>query len=251
MIGVDEITQKLINSRKLGSLDCDFSVKDYENISINDAYKIQKDIISGMNVSVSGWKLGGTNKKTRELLNVDELFWGPVFDGHILTNSNDISLNSGEVEIAVKINKNIQDLDRDIHSNELSKYIDSVALSIEYPKSFIANFLDIGIEALISDCCGSGQCLIGNEIAFLKFCDKLFMVEINSVMTEKLTTDTLIDGLYQTTCDFINKSSKMGYELKGGQWIFTGGLSKCISYKKGTHIKIKSKDLNLEFTTRS
>ena len=177
MASFDTITRQLIKSRRFGVSNRSFSKKDYANISIHDAYNIQKDVISNMGLSVSGWKLGGTNQKTRDLFNVDELYWGPIFDGCILTKSRDISLHCGEVEIALKVNKNIRDIDREIHPNELSKYIDSVALSMEYPQSFISNILDIGVEALVSDCCSSGQCLIGKELPFLEFFDDLFYIE--------------------------------------------------------------------------
>ena len=247
MLNSTEITKEIVTSRKFNIINKNLNKESFSNISIYDAYQVQQNVISNLGLVVSGWKLGGTNSKTRELFNTNELYWGPIFNGCIMTKAQDIKLHCGEIEIALKLNKNIQSIDSKVYPNDLSKYIDSVALAIEYPQSFISNISEVGIQALISDCCGSGQCLISKEVPFSKFRDGIICVEVDSIIIEELSTDLLIGGLYQTACDFIHRSTQFDFELKGGQWIFTGGLSECRSYKKNSHLKVRSSMFNLDF----
>jgi len=223
-----------IRSAKLYSLK-----ESFDKISVKQAYKIQNDIIKSADVGVVGWKLGGVNFKTRDLFSVDELYWGPIFDTCILNNPSELMLYCGEVEVALKFNSNIENLQHNISPDDLNEYIQSAALSIEYPHSIFPNVVALGVSALISDCCGSGQCLLGKEIPFSQFSGAVnIKVNIDTVEVETCATDILIDGLYQTVCDFINRSLGLGFELKGGQWVFTGGLSECRVYKPGSFLKI-------------
>jgi|SaaInlStandDraft_4_1057021.scaffolds.fasta_scaffold45876_2 2-keto-4-pentenoate hydratase len=225
-----------IRSAKLYSLK-----ESFDKISVKQAYKIQNDIIKSADVGVVGWKLGGVNFKTRDLFSVDELYWGPIFDTCILNNPSELMLYCGEVEVALKFNSNIENLQHNISPDDLNEYIQSAALSIEYPHSIFPNVVALGVSALISDCCGSGQCLLGKEIPFDQFSEDVnIKVNIDTVDVEMCSTDILIDGLYQTVCDFINKSLEFGLELKGGQWVFTGGLSECRPYEVNSFVRIES-----------
>ena len=225
-----------IRSAKLYSLK-----ESFDKISVKQAYKIQNDIIKSADVGVVGWKLGGVNSKTRDLFSVDELYWGPIFDTCILNNPSELMLYCGEVEVALKFNSNIENLQHNISPDDLNEYIQSAALSIEYPHSIFPNVVALGVSALISDCCGSGQCLLGKEIPFDQFSEDVnIKVNIDTVDVEMCSTDILIDGLYQTVCDFINKSLEFGLELKGGQWVFTGGLSECRPYEVNSFVRIES-----------
>ena len=211
----------------------------FDKMSVKQAYQVQNDIIKSTDVGVVGWKLGGVNSKTRDLFSVEELYWGPIFDTCILNNPSQLMLDCGEVEVALKFSDNIERIQRNITPVDLSMCIESVALSIEYPHSIFPNVVALGVSALISDCCGSGQCLLGKEIPFSQFSGAAnIKVNIDTVEVETCATDILIDGLYQTVCDFINRSLEFGFELKGGQWVFTGGLSECRAYKPGSFLKI-------------
>ena len=224
-----------IRSAKLYSLK-----ESFDKISVKQAYKIQNDIIKSADVGVVGWKLGGVNFKTRDLFSVDELYWGPIFDTCILNNPSELMLYCGEVEVALKFNSNIENLQHNISPDDLNEYIQSAALSVEYPYSIFPNVVELGVSALISDCCGSGQCLLGKEILFSQFYGAAnIKVSIDTVEVETCSTDILIDGLYQTVCDFINKSLEFGLELKSGQWVFTGGLSECRPYKVNSFVRIE------------
>ena len=236
MLSFVEITQKIIKSRSDRQINENFSKENFSNMSLFDAYSIQKIVINGLNKRVSGWKLGGTNTKTRNLFNIDELYWGPVFNGCITTNPEDIELYCGEVEIALKFNKNIQSISDKVDAENLPKYIDSVALAIEYPQSFISNISEFGVQALISDCCGSGQCLISTEIPFLEFIEakknnksKVELLGTGNPFREFLFNDDLAEAIY-----FLLKSSKSKILRASGNKfpIFNVGSSENISIRK-------------------
>ena len=238
-LNFEKIAAELALARINREKNVTLSYEDFKNLSLSDAYLIQAKVINFLQREVIGWKLGGVNSKTRDLFNVDELYWGAIFDTCILNNSSELMLYCGEVEIALKFNNNIENLQHIISPDDLNEYIQSAALSIEYPYSIFPNVVALGVSALISDCCGSGQCLLGKEIPFSQFSGAAnIKVNIDTVEVETCATDILIDGLYQTVCDFINRSLGLGFELKGGQWVFTGGLSECRVYKPGTFLQI-------------
>jgi len=212
---------------------------DFDSITIDQAYNIQKEVIRSLGHEVIGWKLGGTNIKTRNTFNVEELYWGPIFDGNITDKPLELTLKRGEVEVAFKLNSNIDNLDHKICANDLALYIDSVALSVEFPWSVFNSFGSAGVLALISDCCASGQCFVGEAIAFDEFSGFSKMtISVDGEAIESCTTDNLVDGVYSTVCDFINMSDEKGFSLSGGQWVFTGGLSSCKMYDSGDVVEI-------------
>ena len=236
-----EIAKEIALSRISKTKNIMLSYEDFKYVSLSDAYLIQAKVINFLQREVVGWKLGGVNLKTRSMFNVNELYWGPIFDKCILNDSSELMMNCGEVEVAFKFNNDIENLIKKITPEDLSDYVQSVALSIEYPYSIFSNVKEIGVSALISDCCGSGQCLLGKEIPFDQFSEDVnIIVNIDTVDVEMCSTDILIDGLYQTVCDFINKSLEFGLELKSGQWVFTGGLSECRPYEVNSFVRIES-----------
>ena len=85
MLNSTEITKEIVTSRKFNIINKNLNKESFSNISIYDAYQVQQNVISNLGLVVSGWKLGGTNSKTRELFNTNELYWGPIFNGCIMT----------------------------------------------------------------------------------------------------------------------------------------------------------------------
>ena len=238
-----DIVKTIINAREKntsGELGC----LNFDSLTIENAYEFQKEIIKLLGLDVVGWKLGGTNAKTRNTFNVKELYWGPIFKGDMLYDSHKLKLKRGEVEVALKLNSKIVDLTHKIYPNDLSLYIDSVALSVEFPWSVFNSFGTAGVRALVADCCASGQCILGDEIPFGEFTGaSQITISIDGKKSESCSTSILIDGLYNTVCDFINMSLNKGFELKTGQWVFTGGLSTCKIYESGNTVEVYSDSL--------
>ena len=235
-----KLINDIVNARMNHTVLTDQDVNQLSGISISQAYELQKEIIDGAGVGISGWKLGGTNSKTREVFNVKELYWGAVFEGEITNSSSKINLERGEVEIAFKLNKNIETLSDEVTLSELDLYIESVSLSIEYPWSTFKSFGKAGVLALITDCCASGQCLLGRAIPFDEFNGEASVdVEIDGVIVESGSSKLLVDGLYNTLCDFINNAHSRDFSLKKDQWVFTGGITSCRVYKKDMQVMLK------------
>ena len=235
---LNELSKCIADARKNSiKLNKEESVKD---TSIVDAYEIQKLVVQNIKKNISGWKLGGTNSKTRKNFNVSSLYWGPVFEGNISEESNFINLARGEIEVAFKLHPSIEDLSKVISPDDLSSLVASVALSIEYPWSVFESFGEAGVKALIADCCASGQCLLGASVAFKDFSgEAIVKIMVDNLEVETGSTENLIDGLYQTLCDFINAAHEEGFVLKGGQWVFTGGITSCRTYEQEAQVEIK------------
>lgn len=224
------ITEKIINARNaVTKLNAGY-LNAFIDKSILDAYNIQKNVINGTNKKVVGWKLGGTNKTTKELFNVSELYWGPVFEGGLKESLDDLSLKCGEVEIAFRLSENISGNNKQVSLQNLNEYVSEVCFSVEFPWSVFETFGSHGVLPLIADCCASGEVVLGKKIQYCDYVDpyNISMFE-NGKKLYELEEVGLLDTPEQTLVDFINKAKQRGFNLQGDQWVFTGGITACQS----------------------
>lgn len=241
---LDDVANRVVFARRNNKLIESNEIDFLSKLSINQAYEFQKLIISGLKKDVSGWKLGGTNAKTRNVFNVKELYWGAVFNGDIVKESSKLNLSKGEVEVAFKLNSKIESLEKDITSSELGDYIESVALSVEYPWSVFESFGHAGVLALIADCCASGMCLLGKEIPFTDFSGSADVtINVDDVDIETGSTDNLVDDVDTTLCNFINNALMNKFTLTRDQWVFTGGITTCRNFDANAQVKIQCESL--------
>ena len=220
-------------------------------LTIDGAYDLQQQVINDFGVVVAGWKLGGTNSKTRALMNVNELYWGAVFEGQIGSDITQQGLFKGEVELAFKFSKEIENFHSNDRGEDLAAYIKSVALSVEFPWSVFNDFGEAGVVALIADCCASGFCLLGEEIEFGRYRGKSNVnVEVDGTLVETGSSDVLICGVEETLGKFIDRAVSRGFELKEDQWVFSGGITTCRTFSSGSTVVVNCNNLpGLTFIT--
>lgn len=223
------------------------------NFSLEEAYRIQKLIIKGCDDEVVAWKLGGTNFKTRESFKVDKPYWGPIFRNNFFIQTNDVEEYQipkdycCEVEVALRLSRDVTEKNYATDRNpDMGTYIDKVAISTEYPWSVFDNPAKYGVGALVSDACATGFAVIGQQKNYAGFKSEDFDVSINlnGNMVAQGGISNLVGSLPLILDQFVFSSLSMGFNLKKGQWILTGGITPCIRFREGNEITIKSKGFN-------
>ncbi len=225
-----------------------------------EAYDVQKKVVARLEKEIVGWKLGGTNHSSQSAFHTSELYFGPVFSGDLLFSKGGVTeipsgVLCGEVEIALQLSKTIDESNyREFIALPLNAFVSNSAISVEFPWSVFQDLPELGLSALICDCCAEGKALIGECYSFSQsdFSDVDGIQYCGPITSDVLNTKRLANPIDKIIKDFMTTFfSLYGKELKQGQWVFTGGVTKCLEVEAGISYKVVTADLggrNLVFT---
>lgn len=215
-----------------------------QDINLIDAYKLVKSFLDGDDRKVAAWKLGGTNSKTQEAFNVGEAYYGPLFTSELFTLMGEhgitpeLHLPQGEAELAVRLSS-FGANERNANSNDPRLIFDQWAVAIEFPYSVFSDLPSAGVAALVADRCAAGALVLGRSQAGLppeKFC---VTIDVNGEQESSGTQDAMLVHPIDAALEFRALAFEHGFELDAGQWISTGGLTSCLSMKKGDVVTLK------------
>lgn len=210
------------------------------DLLLPDSFNIQKKIIALVDKKIIGWKLGGTNKASRDATGFFEIFWGPLFDKTIFTTSeilNDPLLLGAEVEVALKLSDqfNIVDLSN-LTKKNYSEIFSQVALAIELPCSVATNGSG---GVIVADLCASGYAVISEPIQYFDYNSSSLAFDV--YLNGKLILSGEADHSSEKfVIDFIKSSYSKGFSIEAGQWIIAGGLTPLIKVRSADIILVKS-----------
>ena len=202
--------------------------------SVQEGYAIQKLLISSMK-DVVAWKLGGGTKSTREIFNTSDIYYGPIFKGHLFRSGSNIPLEilgspKGEAEISFRLSEDISDITK--YKEDPWKLVDAIAPSIELPASVVEDVPKYGLPVLLADGCAYGALVIGDHLDINdRIKNKINTLELSFSSEEKLIKGnasniltTPIGAIY----DFIKLAIENGENIRAGQWVATGGCTPCV-----------------------
>lgn len=181
----------------------------------------------------AGWKLGGTNHGSRAAFQVNELYFGAidaeeVRDRPARAPGYPLYELKGEVEVAVRIDAS-------------GEGFDAWCVALEMPSSPITNLVPSGVAALVADRCAAGALLIGpiqprETIAATQSAH--FTLEIAGETASTGTWDDLVAPPQRCFEDFLILARKLGFTPAPGQWVATGGITKCIAFAVGQRVRV-------------
>lgn len=251
---LDSVVDKIINGR----INDIAQQTDGVALSVDDAYVIQKEVTSKLG-EVIGWKLGGTNEKTKQAFKNEELYFGPIFKNSLISHKGSkINLADlhkplkGEVEIAFTLSNKIAELDAGYESHRLFDYVDFVHICLEMPWTQFEQPTS-GLEWLIADLCGCNALLLGQG----KECKGLDLndVGININMTsgeDEIASGSRFNILGSPEIvlkEFFDLALKYKLDLKPGQVVATGGATACVPIPDGKIISLDATELDpLQFS---
>lgn len=235
---IDKILDARANKTRVDDSVC----SSFFDVSLDDAYILQKNISKKIEKEIFGWKLGGTNRASRDATGVNEVFWGPLFDKNVFNTSanlNDPILLGAEIEVALRLSENFNEIDlSDLNENNCGVLFSQVALAIELPCSVVIS----GGAAVIADLCASGYAVLSKPIEYNEnvSSDLSFEVYLNDKLLSTGDVNYLCGSIEALTFEFLKSASVKGFPITSGQWILTGGLSPLIKMNDGDQISVES-----------
>ena len=181
-------------------------------------------------LSAAAWKLGGTNHASKAAFGVDELYYGAIFADEILREPAvapgwPLVELKGEVEIALRV---------------ADGGYDAWCVALEMPSSPIANLLDCGVRALAADRCAAGALLLGPvTVGDLPDLTRArFTLEMDGAVLDVAGLDQLTDTPEQHFADFMVMAKGHGAAPKPGDWVATGGITRCADFREGGQVRV-------------
>ena len=227
--------------------------KEYIPGSTEIAYQIQQKNTLSKTKPVVGWKLGGTNRETRKIFGTNNLYYGRLLEGTLFEDIHDVKLPdffqvAGEAEVIFRFNRAIETIsDPVITVDTVKRYLESVAVGVEFPDTFIRDVPRYGLSALLADNCAAGALVTG----YFMDINSVAIDELNSVRIEcegkciaSGSTKNILGGLFFVMANFINLAVKHNLTLAGGQVVATGGCTPCISIPLGRVISVDFSGFN-------
>jgi len=247
------IIENIVECRKNKSISSMF----LSNINLRDGYLIQSEVIKEFE-EVDGWKLGGTNAKTKEAFRNEELYFGPIFSNSVFKkNLNNIPIKNihhplrGEVEIAFVLNDKVKKLNKEMEIDCVSEYITAVHICLEMPWTQFEQ-PESGLGWLVADLCGTNALVLGSGISWQSFHNGIAGSEIvMSAGGEVIATGSKANLLATPELllrEFLELSILYNIKLRPGQIVATGGATDCVTVPVDTDISISTSGFKtLEF----
>lgn len=181
------------------------------------------------------WKLGGTNAGSRAAFRVDRLYYGAIAQDEILCSPPEGRLAApgvplaelkGEVEIALRISAD-------------GRGWNAWCVALEMPASPIAGLVDLGVVALVADRCAAGALVLGQaQEGPLPGPQARLRQDIDGVPAGEGTVALLTAPPADLLTEFLDMARAHGAPVAPGQWVATGGITPCLPYHPGQHVRI-------------
>lgn len=183
-----------------------------------------------------GWKLGGTNRASRQAFGVEHLYYGAIRKDEILQNARygpgfHLCELQGEVELALRIAGD-------------GETFDAWAVALEMPAAGITGLPQAGVAALVSDRCAAGALLLGpTQTGPLPEGASQVAQRIDGQKCAETSVSSLCAAPQEIFHDFITLARKHGAPIAPGHWVATGGITPCLSYDIGQQVVVTLDDV--------
>ena len=251
MMRISEINQasKILFEHKLNKTGLK-SLNDMKPSNIVDAYRIQDQLkihyLTLKNNFCIGKKIGCTSKAAQAQMNVNEPFYGNLFNKYSAKNIN--KLNSKyffepfvEPEISFRIKEDVDISKAPYSIYNIKDLLDGILCSIEIVDfRFQKPLADIGAINLISTN-GASDYWIYNDKIFniddINLSDFEVSLFIDDKLQEKGNTKNVLDNPLNAVLWLINTLCKKGEPMLKHQFISSGSCTKAYRLNTGTRIK--------------
>jgi len=216
--------------------------------SLDEAYLVQDELAKLLGWKVGGWKLGGTNRGTRQKFGCCAAYCGPIDSRRIIFSQNADFFEwtlpgpiRAEAELSFRLSSKIKSINELTSIEDVLKYVDACASSIEFPYCTLPDLEEAGLVGLVADLCGSGYLVIGRSTAIDGFNPK-HPRSVRLRQNDNLSlgqTSNIIGSPVQALFEFFNLAIDHNLNLEPGQWIATGGCTPCVDFLSGSRITVE------------
>lgn len=214
-------------------------------IDLSEAYK-EVSVVVGDGTDVGAWKLGGTNKQTQEVFNVNQPYFGPIYKSEMYTvgslgNFPNLPLLEGEAELALRLT-NFGASKKHASNRDSSLIFDQWAVGVEFPCSVFSDLPSAGVAALIADRCAAGALVLGLGQSGLPPKEFHVSLFVDGELASSGNQDTLLFHPVDAALAFRELAFDQDIKLNAGQWISTGGVTSCLKLNKASELILKLDD---------
>ena len=205
-----------------------------------EAYLIQDSLtnlyINQFNAKIIGKKVGCTNKKAQQQINVNKPFYGNIYSSYFSYSKCNLDKKlfikpNIEPEFSFKLKSEIDTSRGQITLNQTLNIIDKVVPSIEIVDSRFTDWTTIGINNIIADN-GANAFWIKSRKEFnlnnVNLKNHTVKVYINNKLLEIGNSKNVLNNPINSLHWLLNKLSKQGKYLPKGSYVSTGTCTSAI-----------------------
>lgn len=181
---------------------------------------------------VQGWKLAGSNHRSRSLVQSNQIIFGPLFESEVHIEVNEIKGLVGscvELEVA-------------IHERQPGDFEWALCLEFPNPKNPSQEIIDAG--QMVANRCDAGSIWVSSALNVSSVSDlKEMDIRFRVGSSEWLRPDfeSLVQDPTELYREFIELSSFYGFRTEPIQWVATGGLTPCLEFERETELTIEAR----------
>ncbi len=224
-----------------------------KDLSLDQAYAAQAELILSIDRQISGWKIGATSFDSQKRLGLKDPFFGPVFEEDIFKSDEQVPLfqtqkNSVETEICLRINSDFQipELNHPHRSMQALDLSVGLAFEIVCPR-FEGGMQNAGRMA-ITDGGINHAVILGEFIDWQLFDPQKFEVKLEK-NGSKASNGDFNSQIWQHHRDPLSwlaqRPELQGKQLKAGCIIMTGTMTGVIPIDIGDKVIAQSPDLGV------
>lgn len=219
----------------------------YPNLSIDEAYLIQEDLIrkrKNEGNSIVGPKMGITSEAKMKQMNVDNPIYGYVFDDMVIDEGETISLSDYihpkvEPEIGFLLKRDLQG--PGVTNLDVLNSTEYVFPSIEIIDSRYQNF-DFTLPDVIADNTSASGAIFGSTFkkpGQLELDVVGVTLSINGKIESLGAGAAVLDHPANALASLANMLGEKGEKVKAGQPILSGGITSAVMLSPGDFVNVK------------
>lgn len=223
-----------------------------KDLTIADAYKIQKLLAESSGKKVYGFKAALTSTGAQKKFGLSSPLSGILFENGILTNNAKIKATDFidlkiETELAFIVSK---DISSKITQADLENYIGKVAPAIELPSLRFDNMKAMKAIDLAAANSGSNKFILGDAQPYKDLDINSIQVNmlLNGEKIYKASATEVMQDQAKAIVWLINSLVEQGWNVKKDAVILTGALGKVLPAKAGVYTADWSELGTIEFT---
>lgn len=222
--------------------------------SIDDAYEVQREIISQSNLTPAGWKVGATSNDVQFLFGTDEPITARMFDKYCFKSGSSVPIFESfhpqiESEFAFRMGQDLPSRDETYKRDEILDAVRSLIPALEIVACrYEGGFEAQGVIALTSDMSANSEWIAGSEYGDWRETNlkehRICLFKNGIGVANGTGRNVLGDPL--TVLEWaVNHLSRLGDGVKSGEIISTGTCTGLVPAAVGDSFKADFGDLGI------
>ncbi|MEC1259213.1 fumarylacetoacetate hydrolase family protein [Bacillus swezeyi] len=244
-------TARLLYFAEAENREIERMTSDYPDMTVEDAYRVQEELISlklKHGSGIIGPKMGLTSRAKMQQMNVEEPIYGYIFEDMIVPNGGHINMDKlihpkVEAEIAFLLGEDIEG--PGITGEQVLAATDYFIPALEIIDSRYKNF-SFTLPDVIADNASSSRVVFGERIKKpenLKLESAEVSLMINGVVKEQGTGAAVVGHPANSAAMLANMLARKKQKLKAGSIILTGGVTGAVMLKPGDSVSAQVEGL--------